>query len=252
MGLRRKIILAIAFSLMSCLGSYLIIYKIFSNLENQLYEKCRIEAMTGSRAMSEIMYFMIKNNMLTKEEIFDENYMEVPGTNPKKYTTRFTAVFSKWIQGIEDQFLLDTEVEFAVLMDKNGYVPIHNKKYSQPPTNNYARDVIYSRSQRNFSAYEGIKKILDYNGDSAHKELYKRDTGEILWNIGAPVRLYGKQWGSFIIGVNLVNIDKIKNQMLVLIIITMTFILAVTNLIILMMIPRRYDASTEEETKLME
>jgi hypothetical protein len=252
MSLRRKIILAIAFSLMSCLGSYLIIVKIFSNLENQLYEKCRIEAMTGSRAMSEIMYFMVKSNMLTKEDIFDENYIEVQGTNPKKYTTRFTTVFSKWIQGIEDQFLLDTEVEFAILMDKNGYVPIHNSKYSHLPTNNYARDVIYSRSQRNFSAYEGIKKILDYNGDSAIKELYKRDTGETLWNIGAPVRLYGKQWGSFIIGVNLTNIDRIKNQMLVLIIITMTFILAITNLIILMMIPRRYDPSTDQETKLME
>ncbi|HNW31047.1 MAG TPA: hypothetical protein PKN50_21400, partial [Spirochaetota bacterium] len=68
----------------------------------------------------------------------------------------------------------------------------------------------------------------------------------------APVRLYGKQWGSFIIGVNLVNIDKIKNQMLVLIIITMTFILAVTNLIILMMIPRRYDTAAEQDTKFME
>jgi hypothetical protein len=252
MSLRRKIILAIAFSLLSCLGCYLIINKIFGNLENQLYEKCRIEAMTGSRAMSEIMYFMVKNNMLTKDDIFDENYIEIPGTNPKKYTTRFTNVFSKWIQGVEDQFLLDTEVEFAILVDKNGYVPIHNSKYSHPPTNNYAKDVVYSRSQRNFSAYEGIKKILNYNGDSAIKELYQRDTGETLWNIGAPVRLYGKQWGSFIIGVNLTNIDKIKNQMLVLIIITMTVILATTNLIILMMIPRRYDTGSEEDKKLLE
>lgn len=252
MSLRRKIILAIAFSLMSCLGCYLIISKIFSNLENQLYEKCRIEAMTGARAMSEIMYFMIKNNMLTKDDVFDSNYVEVPGTNPKKYMTRYTATFSKWIQGIEDQFLLDSEVEFAILIDKNGYVPIHNSKYSLPPTNNYAKDVIYSRSQRNFSEYEGIKKILEYKGDSAIKHLYKRDTGETLWNIGAPVRLYGQQWGSFIIGVNLVKIDSIKNQMLVLIIITMTIILALTNLIILMMIPRRYDATTEQETTLMQ
>ena len=66
MSLRRKIILAIAFSLISCLGSYLIIYKIFSNLENQLYEKCRIEAMTGARAMSEIMYFMVKKQHADK------------------------------------------------------------------------------------------------------------------------------------------------------------------------------------------
>ncbi|MBN1497341.1 MAG: hypothetical protein JXA07_11265 [Spirochaetes bacterium] len=252
MSLRRKIIMAIAFSLFSCLGSYLIITKIFSNLENQLYEKCRIEAMTGARAMSEIMYLMINKNMLTKEDVFDTNYIEIPGTNPKKYRTRYNVIFDRWIQDIQDQYLLDTEVEFAVLMDKNGYVPVHNKKYSQPLTGNYARDVIYSRSKRNFYSYEGIKKILDYNGDSAHRERYNRDTGEVLWNIGAPVRLYGTRWGSFIIGVNLVKIDAIKNQMLLLIIITMSIILVLTNLVILMMIPKKITPAIEDEDKLME
>jgi len=251
MSLRRKIILAITFSLISCLGSYLIIGKIFSNLENQLYEKCRIEALTGARAMSEIMYFINKSNMLTKEDIFDSNYIEIPGSNPKKFHARYDMLFDRWIQDIEDQFLQDSEVEFAILMDKNGYVPTHNKKYSQPQTNNYARDVIYSRSKRNFSAYEGIKKILSYNGDSAIKELYQRDTGEILWNIGAPVRIFGQQWGSFIIGVNLSKIDSIKNQMLVLIIITMSIILVLTNLVILAMIPRRYNPELDLEKELM-
>jgi hypothetical protein len=243
MSLRRKIILAIAFSLISCLGSYLIISKIFSNLENQLYEKCRIEAMTGARAMSEIMYQMVRYNMVTKDALFDINYIEIPGSNPKKYHTRYDIAFEQWMQGVEDQFLLDSDVEFAVLMDVNGYVPIHNAKYSRPQTGNYAKDVLYSRSKRIYSSYEGIKRILAYSGDSSIKGLYHRDTGEIIWNVGAPVRLYGKQWGSFIIGVNLVQIDAIKNQMLALIIITMSVILILTNLVILAIIPRRYDSA---------
>lgn len=243
MSLRRKIILAIAFSLISCLGSYMIISKIFSNLENQLYEKCRIEAMTGARAMSEMMYYMIRQNMLTKDAIFDRNYVEIPGTNPKKYHTRYDIVFEKWIQGVLDQFLLDSDVEFAVLMDVNGYAPVHNTKYSLPQSGNYAKDVIYSRSKRLFSSFEGIKKILTYDGDSSIKALYQRDTGEIMWNVGAPVRLYGKQWGSFIVSVNLTQIDAIKDQMLALIIITMSVILILTNLVILAIIPRRYDSA---------
>jgi hypothetical protein len=245
MSLRRKIILAIAFSLISCLGSYLIISKIFSNLESQLYDKCRIESMTGARAMSEIMYQMVRTNMLSREALFDTNYIEIPGSNPKKYHTRYDTIFEPWIQGVEDQFLLDADVEFAVLMDANGYVAIHNTKYSQPQTGNYAKDVLYSRSKRIYSAYEGIKKILAYNGDSSKKELYLRDTGETIWNVGAPVRVYGKQWGSFIIGVNLVRIDAIKNQMLALIIVTMSVILILTNLVILAIIPRRYDSTTD-------
>ncbi|OHD71477.1 MAG: hypothetical protein A2W19_02780 [Spirochaetes bacterium RBG_16_49_21] len=232
--------MTIAFSAISCLCAYFIITKLFYNLENQLYEKCRIEALTGARSMGEIMHFMIKNNMLTEADIFDVNYVEIPGSNPPKYHTRYDRLFDAWIQNIEDQFLSDTDIEFAVLMDKNGYVPTHNSKYSKPQTNNYARDIIYSRSKRKFIVYEGIKKILNYRGDDARRVLYRRDTGETLWNIGTPVRLYGRQWGSFIIGVNLERINTIKNQMLVLIIIALSVILVLTNLIILAIIPRKY------------
>lgn len=240
MSLRRKIILAIVFSIISCAGAYIIINKIFSNLEAQLMEKCRIEALTGARAMSEIMYFMIGNAMISKDDIFDMNYVEIPGTNPKKYNTKYDRLFDRWIQDIEDGFLLDPDVEFAVLMDKKGYVPTHNRKFSRPTTNNYTQDVHYSRSKRIFSSYKAIQKILAYRGDDTARELYRQDTNEVFWNIGAPVRLYGRQWGTFMIGVNLDRITTIKNQMLALIIITMSVIIAVTNLVILAIIPRRY------------
>jgi hypothetical protein len=240
MNLRTKIIMTIAFSAISCLCAYFIITKLFDNLENELYEKCHIEALTGARSMSEIMKFMIKYSMLTKADIFDTNYIQIPGTNPPKYHTRYDRTFDKWIQGIEDQFLNDTDIEFAVLMDKNGYVPTHNSKYSKSQTSNYNQDIIYSRSKRKFISYRGIKKILDYHGDDTIRVLYHRDTGETLWNIGAPVRLDGQQWGSFIIGVNLERIGNIKNQMLILIIIAMSIILATTNLVILAIIPRKY------------
>ncbi len=240
MSLRRKIIMAIAFSVMSCLGSYLMISKIFSNLENQLYERCRIEALTGARAMSDIIKFMTDHKMLTVEDVFDRNYREIPGTNPTQYHTSYDTTFDRWIQGIEDQFLLDEDVEYAVLFDKNGYVPTHNSRFSAPQTGEYAHDLAKSRSKRIYSSYEGINSILEYKGNEVRKELYVRDTGETIWNIGAPVMVSGERWGSFIIGVNLARISAIKNQMLVIIIITMSVILVLTNLIILAMIPRRF------------
>ena len=186
------------------------------------------------------MKFMIKYNMLTRADIFDINYVKIPGSNPPKYHTRYDKIFDAWIQGIEDQFLNDADIEFAVLMDKNGYVPTHNSKYSKPQINNYSQDIIYSRSKRKFINYRGIKKILNYRGDDTIRVLYHRDTGETLWNIGAPVTIEGQHWGSFIIGVNLERIGNIKNQMLILIIITMSIILATTNLVILAIIPRKY------------
>lgn len=240
MSLRRRIIMAISFSVLSCLGSYLMLSKIFSNLENQLYERCRIEALTGARAMSDIITFMVKHGMLTMDAAFDTNYREIPGTNPKQYHTRYDAIFDRWIKDIQDQFLQDEDVEYAILFDNNGYVPTHNSRYAAPQTGDYAHDLAHSRSKRIYSSFEGINAILKHRGDDVSRELYVRDTGETIWNIGAPVIVDGKRWGSFIIGVSLVRIKAIQNQMLVIIIITMSVILVTTNLIIFLMIPRHY------------
>ena len=215
MSLSRKIILAIAFSLISCLGSYLIISKIFSNLENQLYEKCRIEAMTGARAMSEMMYYMVKQNMLTKDAVFDTNYIEVPGSNPKKYHTRYDMVFEKWMQGILDQFLLDTDVEFAVLMDINGYVPAHNKSTPCRSQAIIKRTCSTAARKRVYYAHEGIKRILAYDAAAASRAL-PRDTERDSLERRRSDPVIREAVGSFIIGVNLVQIEAIKDQMLAL------------------------------------
>jgi hypothetical protein len=247
MKLKNKIMIVLGLCFSLCIGSYFIITKMFENLEKQLMEKCRIEALTGSRVMAELISFMITKNIINESDIFDTNYIEIPGTNPKKYHTKYDRLFDKYIQKIQDEFLLDPDVEYAVLVDKNGYVPTHNSKYSKPETNNYAIDLIYSRSKRNFSNYISIKKVLEYRGNDTIKVLYHRDTGEIIWNIGAPVKLRGKDWGSFVIGVSLKRMNEIKNQMLIMIVTIMFVILSLTLLALFAIIPKKLLASEHDE-----
>ncbi len=240
MDLKKKIMLILGFCVILCIGSYIIITKMFERIEDQLMEKCKIEATVGARVMSEVMSFIVTADILTREDILDTNYVKIPGTNPQKYHTRYDRVFDQYIQEIQDEFLNDPDVEYAVLIDKNGYIPTHNTKYSQKETGNYKRDLIYSRSKRNFANYPAIKQALIYKGPETVKLLYKRDTGEIMWNIGSPVWFQGKHWGAFLIGVNLQRINTIKNQMLILIITIMFVILSLTMLAILAVMPRKY------------
>ncbi len=240
MSIRYKILLALTFCLLSCLGSYFIIIKIFDNLEAQLYDKCRIEALTGARIMSEVMHFMIRQKVLTEDELFDVNYTPIPDSNPRKYHTKYDKVFDSWIQNIQDEFLLDTDVDYAILIDRNGYVPTHNTKYSQPETKVYTTDLARSRTKRLFANYPGIEKIIRYRGKGTIQVLYQRDTGESMWNIGSAVIVNGKHWGSFMVGVSLERVEKIKSQMLMLVGITMSVIFATTLLAILAILPRKY------------
>src|SRR4030042_535605 len=73
-------------------------------------------------------------------------------------------IITKLFDKIEDEFFKDEDVVFAVLFDKNGYVPTHNSQYSLPPSKDPQKNLLYSRSKRNFGDRKEIKKILQYQG----------------------------------------------------------------------------------------
>jgi hypothetical protein len=240
MNLKNKIIIIIVFCLILSVGAVVIVNRIFDKTEEQLLKKCQIEALVGAKVMSTLMELMIQTNQLTVDQLMDSNYVEIPGTNPKKYTTKYDSIFDQTIQKFEDEFLNDEDVVFAILFDRNGYVPTHNSKYSRPPDKNSEINLNYSRSKRNYADKPEIKELLKYRGNDTVKYLYTRDTGEPIWNIGAPVRLRDKNWGAFLIGISLHRVDIIKNQMVIITVTIMIIILSFTLLIILAVIPQKY------------
>ncbi len=240
MNLRNKIIIIISLCLTLSVGAVVIINRIFDKTEEQLLRKCQIEALFGAKVMSTMMEMLIHTNQLTYEQIMDTNYVEIPGTDPKKYTTQYDAVFDKTIQKIQDEFLNDEDVVFAILFDRNGYVPTHNSKYSRPLGKDRNINLNYSRSKRNYANTPEIKEVLKYRGNGTVKYLYTRDTGEPIWNIGAPVRLRGEIWGAFLIGISPHRMDIINNQMVIITVTIMIIILSFTLLILLAVIPQKY------------
>jgi hypothetical protein len=221
-------------------GAIVIVTKIFDKTEEQLLQKCRIEALVGSKVMSTFMDLIVSANKLTPEKIMDTNYVKIEGTNPRKYHTSYDEIFDTTIQKFEDEFLNDEDVVFSLLIDKNGYVPTHNSKYSRPQDRDPEKNLNYSRSKRNYADRTEIKEILQYRGEGSVKYLYHRDTGELMWNIGAPVTFQGKHWGAFLVGISLHRVDIIKNQMVIITVTLMIIILSFTLLIILAVIPEKY------------
>jgi hypothetical protein len=240
MDLKKKLIIIIVLCLILSVGSIVIIIKIFDKTEEQLLQKCRIEALIGSKVINTFMQLMISAGQLTQEQIIDTKYVEIPGTHPRKYHTNYDEIFDDTIQKLEDEFLNDEDVVFSILIDKNGYVPTHNSKYSRPTDRDQNINLYYSRSKRNFADKPEIKEILQYRGEGTIKYLYHRDTGELMWNIGTPVEINGIHWGAYLVGISLHRIDIIKNQMVILTVTIMIIILSFTLLTILAVIPEKF------------
>jgi len=249
MNFKNKVALIFGLCIILCVGSYFIISMIFEKLENQLFEKTRIEALTGARAMSGTLELMLDQRLLTEKEIFDTSYRAIPGSKPEKYHTAYDRIFDRYIIKLEDEYLRDLDIDYAILIDRNGYVPTHNSRYSKPVTGELKHDLINSRSKRIFGDSPGIREALRYNGNETIRLLYNRDTGEKMMNVGAPVFIKNRHWGAFLIGVSLQRVTVIKNQMLILIIVTMFAIISLSLLAGLAVMPRKLFTSTEKPPK---
>ena len=169
-----------------------------TTLENGLQEKGRVKALNGARTMEQVLEQTLRRGDLTVEELFDENYIPIPGTDPQKYHTRFDGYLDQAIRGLQDAFLEDRQVVFAVLADRNGYIGTHNSRYSQPLTGDAERDKLHNRTKRLFNDPVGLAAAR--NEGEVLVQTYERDTGEKMWDISAPVSVAGRHWGAFRIG----------------------------------------------------
>lgn len=140
----------------------------------------------------------IKENTLSPDDLFDQNYQPIPDTDPNKYHTRYDSFSDKVLPDVQEPILNHPFILYAGAVDTNGYFPTHNKKFSQPLTGDYDKDLVGNRTKRIFSDPTGKRC-----GAHQHPFLiqtYKRDTGEIAHDLSVPIFVSGKHWGGFRIG----------------------------------------------------
>jgi hypothetical protein len=152
--------------------------------------------------LERILTESVESGRFTTPDLFDENYQLIPDTAPKKYHTKYDSYLDQAIQAFEDALLEDNHVVYAVLTDRNGYVPTHNSRYSQPLTGDAEKDKLGNRTKRIFDDPVGLA-AAHYDGTDGKgylQQVYERDTGEKMWDISAPVFVKGRHWGGFRIG----------------------------------------------------
>jgi methyl-accepting chemotaxis protein len=133
------------------------------------------------------------------EQLFDRSYTEIAGTNPPKYKSRFDDLTDQLFPAIQEPLLAKhPHIAYAGAVDDHGYFPTHNLRYSKALTGDYAVDFANNRTKRIFKDRVGQRC-------GAHEmpyllQTYRRDTGEIMHDMSAPIHVQGRHWGGFRIG----------------------------------------------------
>jgi methyl-accepting chemotaxis protein len=131
--------------------------------------------------------------------VFDQQYREIPKSNPKRYRTVYDHLCEEILRVAGDATLKGgAAIVYALAMDSNGYAPAHNSKFSHPPTGDYEKDLAGTRHKRIFDDMVGLK--LARNRAPSLFQTYLRDTGEILGDLSMPVLVRGRHWGAVRLG----------------------------------------------------
>jgi methyl-accepting chemotaxis protein len=148
-----------------------------------------------AKRCSAVMERWIASKEVTEERLFSFLYYPMPDMDPPKYTTDYDKLSDRDIQALEETVLAKSPaVVFAILIDRNGYVPTHNLKYSQPLTGNRAVDLLNNRTKIIHNHKVGL--TAGRNEAPYLFQQYTRDTGEIMPEVTVPVSVRGVHWGA--------------------------------------------------------
>jgi methyl-accepting chemotaxis protein len=145
----------------------------------------------------------IERGEITLDLLMDENYREVPGTDPKQYLTNYVEFTDRILPPIQDPLQkADARIVFCVAWAKGGYLPTHNPNYRLPQ----GRDPIWNnancRNRRLFND-RAVKKVAA-NRKPFLLQTYRRDMGGgnfvLMKDVSSPILVRDRHWGAFRMG----------------------------------------------------
>ncbi len=156
-----------------------------------------------ARTVGELFEQALARGDIGMEALFDERYTSIPGTNPQQVMTRFVAFTDKMLPPIQEPLLAaDPRIAFGAAVDRNGYLPTHNRKYSRPQSDDPTWNGANCRNRRIFDDRTGL--AAGRSTRSFLLQTYRRDMGGgnfvLMKDVSAPITVRGRHWGGFRIG----------------------------------------------------
>jgi methyl-accepting chemotaxis protein len=166
----------------------------------QEYRPLVATATNAARQIEAMFDEAASSGRLSREQLFDTRYRPIPGTSPPQYGTAYTQVLEDLLPGIQEPLLLsDNRLSFCFAIDRNGYVPVHNRKYAQPQhPGDPAWNSVNSRNKRIFDHRTDLiaaRSSRPFVIQSSIHEVAGRMV--VLREIAVPIRVFGRHWGAF-------------------------------------------------------
>ena len=143
----------------------------------------------------------IERGELNFGDLFDFEYRPVAGSDPIQYETNAIGPLERILPPVQEEILgEDKRMAFCACVDINGWLPVHNKAYSQPQRpGEVAWNTANCRNKRIFDDRTGL--LAARNTRPFLVQSYLRDLGGgkiiPMKEIDAPIIVKNRHWGGF-------------------------------------------------------
>jgi methyl-accepting chemotaxis protein len=137
---------------------------------------------------------------IAASDVFDQDYVPVPNTNPQQYATRFCDFADAHVRPILDRVMSeDPRVMAAVISDTSSYLPTHISAKCQPQGDDPDWNAANCRN-RIITLDETTQRAIDSEAP-AMVAAFRWDLGEhtyvVAHDIFVPLWIGGRSWGNF-------------------------------------------------------
>ncbi|SDG31571.1 MULTISPECIES: methyl-accepting chemotaxis protein [Thalassobaculum] len=150
--------------------------------------------------LSGILSSALSSGRLDMEDLFDDDYVPIQGTDPVQYSTRFLALTDEQFPVVQEAVVAkNSAIVFCAAVDRNAYLPTHNTAFSKPQKpGETVWNTANSRNRRIFDDRAGL--LAARNTDEHKIQSYVRDMGggnkQVLKEIDCPIRVADRIWGN--------------------------------------------------------
>jgi methyl-accepting chemotaxis protein len=142
---------------------------------------------------------LVSSGRITFDDLFDNNYVPIEGTEPVQYSTRFLQLLEQVLPPIQNPLYdANAKMTLCAAIDRNGYIPVHRPKRSQPQRPGDPR--WNERNCRNRRIYDDPMRLTAARSTRPYnirQFRHERDSKMLLVrSVAAPIRVFGKHWGA--------------------------------------------------------
>ena len=158
-----------------------------------------LKAQEAGRQIAAAVEHAIEKGEITLDDVFDQDYQLVEGSNPVQYDVRFNAAADKYVRPILDRTLAsDGRIIGSAIGDMNGYLPTHLTIRSHPQGPDPVWNDEHCRNKR--ILIDDTTRMALASDKPATLATYRMELGDKfipVKNVFVPLYFKGRRWGNF-------------------------------------------------------